>query len=166
MARPALTAPAGIADLPPDTRAALVDGLEAIYRDLAADVARVGPVCIRRGVCCDFEKQDYVLYATTVELLYLSLHVDLRGVAVAGKRCPFWIGGLCGRHEVRPLGCRVYFCDPRYVPFSQDIYNRHHRKLQELGDRLGIPYEYAPFLSLLERWSGAAKGVRLAHTQP
>ena len=79
--------------------------------------------------------------------------VDLARVKVEGNRCPFWINRLCTQHKVRPLGCRVYFCDPKYVPYSQDIYNRHHRRLQELHERLDIEYEYAPFLELLKRGS-------------
>ncbi|MBI5366474.1 MAG: hypothetical protein HZA54_05525 [Planctomycetes bacterium] len=149
---PAYT-PAG---LPPATRGALLEGMERIYRELAEDVARAGPVCILRGVCCDFATMDYVLYASSLEVLYLGCFIDLARVRDAGKLCPFWLERRCSEHAVRPLGCRVYFCDPRYAAQAPEIYERHHRRIRELADRLELDYEYAPFLDFLARAGGRA----------
>lgn len=143
--------PSALPDLDAATAAALAAGLAAIWCDLAADIARLAPVCTLRGMCCDFGKNDYVLYATSLEVLALGGTVDLARVTVPGNRCPFWINRRCMQHAGRPLGCRVYFCDPRYAPHAQEVHERHHRRIRDLADRLEIAYEYAPFLELLRR---------------
>jgi outer membrane lipopolysaccharide assembly protein LptE/RlpB len=54
------------------------------------------------------------------------------------------VEGLCTAREPRPLGCRVYFCDPNYQVEGQRISEQGIRELKALADEQGLPWRYAP----------------------
>ena len=126
--------------------------LEEIYRQVDDEIAASGVVCWLRGECCDFEKSDHVLYASSVELNYVRETHDEK-FAADSVLCPFWSDGLCVERQRRPLGCRTFFCDPAYKTEVEAIYEKYHRLLQELSRRHGIPYVYKPFVAALRRTS-------------
>ena len=61
---------------------------------------------------------------------------------------------LCTAREPRPLGCRVYFCDPAYQEDGQRISETYLRQLKDLADELGVGWRYAPLHEFLERSTG------------
>jgi len=71
-----------------------------------------------------------------------------------GQGCPFQVDGLCGVHEIRPFGCRIFFCDPTSVQWQHDQYERHHSRLRTLHDALCVPYYYV-------EWRFALKALDL-----
>lgn len=131
--------------LPP----ALRDELEEAYRELDAEVRSLGVACWARGDCCDFERSDHRLYASTVEIAYV---IEKRGNAIeaeggrSSKLCPFWKEGKCTERERRPLGCRTYFCDRRYREPLEALYEKYHRRLQKLAERYALDWRYEPFV--------------------
>jgi hypothetical protein len=70
----------------------------------------------------------------------------------AGATCP-WQGatGLCTARAARPLGCRVYFCDPVYQRHAPELSETYIARLKQLVDEAGIPWEYAPLHHHLRR---------------
>ncbi len=66
-----------------------------------------------------------------------------------GTGCPFQIDKLCGVHALRPLGCRMYFCDPTSTEWQNDLYERLHAELRRLHDETGVPYRYVEWRQAL-----------------
>ncbi len=92
--------------------------LQSARQSMADAVSGADVSCRACGSCCDFPRQDHVLFATKLELdaaIYWSRqHLQLSSRAAAelltNGLCPFWQSGRCAVHEVRPLGCRSFFC--------------------------------------------------------
>lgn len=139
--------------------AALRQELEAIYRQVDAEVQATGVTCWVRGLCCDFEKLEHVLYASSIELAFAEEALP-PGLEPAGRLCPFWRDRLCTLRERRPLGCRTYFCDARGRDRREDIYERYYDRLKALARRLGLPWTYQPFVESLRRLSGGGASTR------
>lgn len=131
--------------------------LELVYAALARESARRRPVCTASGRCCRFEAWGHRLYTTGLEAAFTLVSIDPalvpdeRGVADAVARggCPFQPATLCEVHEHRPLGCRVYYCDPTAQDWQQALSERMLREVRAIHDRHGVPYRYAEWRSLL-----------------
>jgi len=123
--------------------------VQALYRTVDRKVQAAGPICTLSGFCCDFPRSGQTLFATALETdMVLS-----RGEPPAPERrgwCPFYRRRLCTLRELRPLGCRIYFCDSSFQASAMsDIAESAHRELQRIHDEHDVPYRYAPFLDLL-----------------
>lgn len=135
------------------------DGLLAIYNDLAADIAAAAPVCELSGRCCRFKEYGHTLFISKPEaelLLEPGLPAD---AAIDEAGCPFQMEGLCTARERRPMGCRVYFCDPSYAGVGEALTKRYLSRLKQLHDETGTPWEYRPLHHFLRsEQSGQAAG--------
>ena len=63
---------------------------------------------------------------------------------VAPDFCPFQKDNLCTAREPRPLGCRIYYCDPNYQETGNRITETYLARLKQLAQEHGIPWRYAP----------------------
>jgi hypothetical protein len=122
--------------------------LEAIYRDVDREILECGVRCERRGDCCDFRRRGHRLYASSLEIAYVKERHPAPFPS-GNVLCPFWKGGACAERERRPLGCRTYFCDPRYRRQLEEIYERYHRRIRQACEGHAIPYRYEPFVAAL-----------------
>lgn len=125
--------------------------LRALYADVAAEIAALAPVCDLSGRCCHFAKFGHDLFLTTLELAEL---VGLHGPpppAEGPGRCPYQQGLLCTAREGRPLGCRIFYCDPAYETAMQELAARYHARMKEIHERLDLTYEYGELLHTLAR---------------
>jgi hypothetical protein len=69
-----------------------------------------------------------------------------------GETCPWQdLDGRCTAREGRPLGCRVYYCDPSYEPHAFELSERYITRLKELTVSNGLPWNYAPLHRHLEQ---------------
>ncbi len=122
----------------------------ALYAEVDADIAARNPVCTNRGVCCKFAQYGHRLYVTDVELAHF-----VQGQSEAWREpedsgaCPYQIEGRCTAREHRPLGCRVFFCDPASGEWQGPVYEAYLARLKQLGEQLGVPYRYREWLSAL-----------------
>ncbi len=66
------------------------------------------------------------------------------------RGCPFQVGRMCGVHGIRPMGCRVFFCDPSAGEWQRGVYERMHGKLKQLHEELSIPYAYVEWRAACE----------------
>lgn len=64
--------------------------------------------------------------------------------------CPFLVGRLCGAHAARPLGCRMFFCDPAAEEWTRELHESSLRRLRALHDERSIPYRYGEWRDMLD----------------
>lgn len=127
--------------------------LQELYRRLDAEVARAGPVCELSGRCCRFEEYDHTLFLSDPEakLLVIDAPEPVRPLD-DGASCPWQdVRGRCTARDARPMGCRVYFCDPSYEQTGPEIAERSIALLKEVVDRMGLSWNYAPLHRHLHR---------------
>ena len=159
--------------------------LEAVYRDTAAAIESRAPACWASGRCCNFEAAGHRLYTTGLEAAYTIVRLDdqaaragdvgrdsggglalpqigrpaltLASIAAARQRggCPFQHRNLCTVHEIKPVACRVYFCDRSAQDWQKDLSEQMHERIRVIHDEFAVPYEYAEWRGLLERVAAA-----------
>jgi hypothetical protein len=120
--------------------------LAAVYDDLAHDVARAAPVCELSGRCCRFAEYGHTLFVSAAEFAFLLSGAPEPNRPVDdGATCPWQDDqGRCCARAARPLGCRVYYCDPAYQTLAQELSEKYIARLRELTDRHGLAWDYAP----------------------
>jgi hypothetical protein len=120
--------------------------LRELYADLDAEVTLLGPVCQLSGRCCRFKEFGHTLFVSTAEVrLLVGSAPPPRRPLDDGETCPWQDDrGHCTARESRPLGCRVYYCDPSYEGFAYDLSERYIGRLKTLTSEHGLPWDYAP----------------------
>ena len=137
-------------------RADVAAEVDAIYADVAAQIEARGPACWASGRCCNFERAGHLLYVTGLEAAFTVLRREptLVPAEVSAARarggCPFQEGHLCGAHAIRPLGCRVYFCDRSAQEWQHALSEHALEQIRSLHDRFAIPYRYGEWRAMLE----------------
>jgi hypothetical protein len=127
-----------------------------LYKEVDRDVAAAGPVCVASGRCCRFKEYGHVLYMSNLEADVLLAHAPSYERPASTDTCPFQEGKLCMAREPRPLGCRVYYCDPTYQETAHGITETYLARLKELAERHGVPWRYAPLHFFLNKAAGPA----------
>lgn len=138
-----------------------------LYARLDADIAAYGPTCWSSGKCCKFDSYGHRLYVTGLEIARFFKHnrtacpPQASGQAVEPfhplpvlnithqpsdikhqDSCVFQIDGLCSTHKIRPLGCRVFFCQKGTQDWQQELYEQYLNELRVMHERWGLPYRY------------------------
>ena len=116
----------------------------AVYAAADAAVAAAGPRCEASGRCCRFTEYGHTLFISAFEAEILLERAPPYGQPVSRDGCPFQIGGLCTARENRPLGCRIYFCDPAYQLRMAEITEQSLAALKGIADTHGTGWHYAP----------------------
>ena len=138
--------------------------LEAIYAEAAKRINERGPACWASGRCCNFESFGHRLYTTGLEAAYCvakwnhaNPRLTIEGVDAALSRggCPFQQRNLCNAHTIKPLGCRVFFCDRTATEWQHTLLEDLHAKVKALHSD-DIPYEYAEWRWMLGRLATAS----------
>ncbi len=136
-------------------RPELAEAVAAFYAEVARAVASHEPVCENRGLCCRFGEYGHALYVTSIELVYFVRMNRDRWAAVGEQQaCPYHVGGVCTSREARPLGCRVFFCDPDTRDWQSSEYERGLSRLRSLCTQFGVAYRYAEWLSAIRDLTG------------
>ncbi len=120
--------------------------IQAIYAGLDAEVARLAPVCQISGRCCRFIEYEHTLFVSAPEVAVLLADAPppVRPLD-DGATCPWQDDrGRCTAREARPLGCRVYFCDPKYAPHGPDLAEAAIGRLKALVVARDLVWDYAP----------------------
>ena len=122
------------------------DALLAIYEGLDAEVARLGPRCELSGRCCRFAEAGHTLFISAPEAALLLADAPAPSRPLDdGQTCPWQdASGRCTARGARPLGCRVYFCDPDYEGAAPALSEAYLGRLKRLADELDLPWSYAP----------------------
>jgi hypothetical protein len=122
-----------------------------IYRDVDRAVVAAGPVCVASGRCCRFKEYGHTLFLSNLEAEILLEQAPPYQRPVSGAFCPFQKDNLCTAREPRPLGCRIYYCDPNYQETGKELTERNLRRLKEIADQNGVEWQYAPLHDFLNK---------------
>ena len=127
--------------------------LELLYEHIAQEVARHQPRCTQSGRCCHFDTWGHRLYVTGLEAAYLLTRLDRpltnEALARAHGGCPFQKSSCCTAHAVRPLGCRVYYCDQADHGWQEALTERTLAEVRALHDRHALEYRYGEWRAML-----------------
>jgi hypothetical protein len=116
----------------------------AIYDEAERDIAAAGPVCVASGRCCRFKEYGHTLFLSNLEAEILVAGAPRYETPVTSDFCPFQKENLCTAREHRPLGCRVFYCDPNYQTTGNQITEKYLGQLKALADETGLAWHYAP----------------------
>jgi Fe-S-cluster containining protein len=135
-------------------RPEVAEGIRKLYDRLDQQVHQHGPVCWASGRCCRFDRFGHVLFVTGLEVSWL-IRQARNGGGVPGSGvlpvrrekdrsdgCPFQKEGLCSVHALRPMGCRVFFCQRSTSRWQQELYERFLFGLRRLHEAWSLPYRY------------------------
>jgi len=128
----------------PDVLAAM----RTFFEDVDRRINALPGTCWNRGLCCRFGEYGHRLFVTALEVCYyLACGPAPRGISA--DSCPHAHGGICHARDRRPLGCRIFFCDPAAQewqgPLTEDLLAR----LRALHVELDVPYFYADWMAVL-----------------
>jgi hypothetical protein len=115
-----------------------------LYAEVDATVAAAGPVCIASGRCCRFKEYGHTLFVSNFEAEVLLASAPPYELPVSADFCPFQKENLCTAREPRPLGCRIYYCDPGYQETANRITEDALAQLKRLADEHCVEWRYAP----------------------
>src|SRR5262245_9557943 len=121
-----------------------------IYEEADRDVAAAGPVCIASGRCCRFKEYGHTLSISNLEAEVLLEAAPSFETPVSADFCPYQKENLCTARDPRPLGCRVYYCDPKYQETGKQISEKYLRRLKDLAEEHGLEWRYAPLHQFLK----------------
>ncbi len=145
--------------------ASIDNDLRRLYERLDGQVAARGPVCWVSGRCCQFDAYGHMLFVTGLEAAWVlrqtaqppnasaepARQTQPSPAAVADQAtepapdvgaCPFQLNRLCCVHAVRPMGCRVFFCQHGTEDWQHELYERFLAELRGLHDEHELPYCY------------------------
>jgi Fe-S-cluster containining protein len=124
----------------------LREELQAIYAALEAEIHALAPVCVASGRCCRFKEYGHTLFLSAPEAAMLTADAPPPARALDdGESCPWQDErGLCTAREARPLGCRVYFCDPTYQEHAHALSEKYLGRLKRFVEEHGVSWSYAP----------------------
>lgn len=118
--------------------------LRMIYNEADAAVNSAGPVCRSSGRCCRFREWGHTLFLSRLEADFLLSGAPAFVGPIDDSFCPFQVKNLCTARDYRPLGCRVYFCDPQYQDKMQEIMELGITRLKALSDSNNSGWDYGP----------------------
>ena len=152
------------------SRSDVRDAVENIYRALQDAIELRKPVCVTSGRCCRFDEFGHQLFVTTMEMGAFVAQLEqwhdstehVAGSTAAAGGCPFQVGKLCGVHQIRPFGCRVFFCDETATDWQRNQYSRFHEEFKRLHEQCQIPYFYVEWRLALQIL-GIPEGSDRAH---
>lgn len=116
-----------------------------LYVEVDRQVAAAGPVCVASGRCCRFKEYGHTLFLSQIEAeVLLEGAPPYDPATVTADFCPFQVENLCTAREPRPLGCRIYYCDPAYQERMVEITEEAVRQVKQLAEEHATGWRYAP----------------------
>ena len=149
--------------LPLADRDDLAAEMAGFYDQLDRTIADHCPTCWNHGACCKFGEFGHKLFVTTVELAYFvrGNRADWRP-PTTDDACPFQVRGKCMAREHRPMGCRIFFCDPDAQGWQNDEYEEQLRTLKAISAASGVDYRYIEWMQALREVPMAGPSQRPA----
>ena len=133
--------------------------LEGVYAIIADQIEARGPACWASGRCCNFGSAGHLLYTTGLEAASTLVGLSRVGAsaltpaaveaAVVRGDCPFLKQNACGVHAIKPMGCRVYFCDRGATDWQEALTERSMREIRLIHERHHVEYRYTEWRALL-----------------
>ncbi len=146
----------------------VLEAMSAFHRRADERIAALPGTCWNSGTCCKFGAYGHRLYVTTLEAAwYLAARDRLEPHEADGPgkpptllpiiaprpivedACPHAHDGACQARAVRPLGCRIFFCDPAAADWQGPLTEELLAELRSLHQSLEVPYVYADWMDVL-----------------
>jgi hypothetical protein len=148
----------------------VLEAMHTFYAEADHRIAAHNPTCWNRGACCHFGEYGHRLYVTALEVAYyLALQPSLAPSRATGSgqsptlvptlpvltppitadACPHAHDGQCHARDCRPLGCRIFYCDPNAQHWQGPLTEQCLEELKRLHWELGVPYFYADWMTVL-----------------
>lgn len=145
--------------------AQVVDALAGVYEEVEAGLGWAAEACRACGRCCRFRPGGIVLFASSLEMAALIAEAGppdadrfVRGGVVAGKWiCPYQAGNLCAARQVRPLGCRTYFCDADAGERGRALHADALHQVRAIARVHDYPWWYGPAKVYLDTLIGGGR---------
>jgi len=129
-------------------RPEVIRAMQEFYAEADREIAEQGPNCWNKGECCRFGEFGHRLYVTTLEIVYYLATGNLPP-PVTADACPHSLDGRCVVRRHRPLGCRVFHCDPHAQQWQGPLTERRLIRLRAMHEELKVPYEYVDWMAVL-----------------
>lgn len=129
-------------------RPEVIAAMRRFYLEADERIAANSPVCWNRGECCQFGRYGHRLYVTALEAAYYLACGDAAPTA-AEDACPHAIDGRCHARDRRPLGCRIFYCDPGAQHWQGPLTEQLLNRLRAMHEELQVPYFYADWMAVL-----------------
>ena len=123
---------------------AIRTAVEKVYATVDAAIAAAQPKCDASGRCCRFEEYGHTLFISQFEAEILLETAPQYQKPVSRTACPFQIDNLCTARAERPLGCRIYFCDPNFQEQQHAITETAIAELKRIANEYETGWQYAP----------------------
>lgn len=140
-------------------RPEVVDAVRHLYARAQQFIDAQQPTCWNRGECCRFGAFGHRLFVTTMELAYYLAAGEVPAVP-AVDACPHAHDGRCHARDRRPLGCRIFYCDPEAQRWQPPLTERLLAELRTLHNELGVEYVYVDWMVALAALAGQARSSR------
>jgi hypothetical protein len=129
-------------------RPEVIRAMHEFYAEADREIAEQDPSCWSRGECCRFGEFGHRLYVTTLEIIYYLATGNLPP-PVTADACPHSLDGRCMVRHHRPLGCRVFYCDPHAQQWQGPLTERRLTRLRAMHEELNVPYEYVDWMAVM-----------------
>lgn len=136
------------------------DALEAItelYDTIDSYLSSAQPTCDNCGRCCDFGDFGHRLYTTTLEMLYFWHDAENSKakyfppkVKIIDQKCPHQNPQGCIKRDLRPAGCRIFYCRGLDSDFQSLLTENVLNRLKILHQQFKAVYYYANLLDWLK----------------
>lgn len=131
--------------------------MSAFYARADARIAAQPGTCWNKGACCRFGEYGHRLYVTALEVAYYLAMGETKAPGVTDV-CPHACEGKCHVRDRRPLGCRIFFCDPAAQDWQGPLTEELLSELRKIHDELSVPYFYADWMTVLRHLNGSVAG--------
>jgi hypothetical protein len=137
----------------------------AVYSAVDAAIAAAVPRCDASGRCCRFTEYGHTLFISAFEAELLFIGALEKHGPFSRDSCPYQVNGLCTAREHRPLGCRIYFCDPTFQERMLEIAEASVSALKRIADAHDTGWHYAPLHHFLNARPGEAPADTMTPTR-
>ena len=129
-------------------RSAVVEAMGSFYAEADGLIARQPGTCASRGACCRFGEYGHRLHVTALEVCYYLAGGEA-SPSISADACPHVCEGKCRAHARRPLGCRIFYCDPCAESWQGPLTEQLLARLRAMHEELNVPYFYADWMAIL-----------------
>lgn len=133
--------------------------LELLYKQLEEELVQINPGCNTCGSCCNFSTFDHILYTSSIETGFITRNVEVPDFKISDNICPFLKSNQCSIRDFRTLGCRIFYCNPRYQEISHVLYEKYYCRIKKLSIKHRIPWKYQPFLKHLTEFKSKSESI-------
>ncbi|UCE61501.1 MAG: hypothetical protein JSU63_07080 [Phycisphaerales bacterium] len=126
----------------------VIESMSDFYAECDRLIAEQPGRCVNKGECCRFGEYGHRLYVTALEVCYYLARTSTCP-QVTEDACPQAYDQKCYVRDSRPLGCRIFFCDPAAQQWQGPLTEELLARLRDLHRELDVPYFYVDWMTVV-----------------